>query len=298
MAEKFSIESKLNFRELSLLIVDPNEFSRSLTRDICRSFRFGNITVVGNSLDAIDLLATNLFDVVICDWALHPHSGAGFVRHSRTAAKMRNVCVPIIVLTAVSDLETITVARDIGIHDFLTRPLVLGRLASCLSRTLGAPQTFIRCESYVGPNRRRKQRPFDGPERRAGKFGGTSFRPDEILATAGKLSKPGGLTIGEMVAAGEAVILESEQHYRSVRSQDLDHLFTLTRELKETHRPDDDLIKKLYLKSNDLKGMGQTFGYPLLTDAGELSRAVLKFARQALPFDQVTRPWFAVQGRG
>ena len=30
----------------------------------------------------------------------------------------------------------------------------------------------------------------------------------------------------------------------------------------------------------------------------ELSRAVLKFARQALPFDQVTRPWFAVQGRG
>ena len=61
--------------------------------------------------------------------------------------------------------------------------------------------------------------------------------------------------------------------------------------------------------SDDVKliqAMAQTFARErsqirlslVLTDGSGMSRAVLKFARQASLFEQATRPWLAVQDRG
>ncbi len=270
MLERAPIDSKLNFCKLTMLIVDPNKFSGQLTRDICLGFGFGTVLVVENSLEAIGILGSDEIDVVICDWSLHPHGGAEFIHHVRASPGIRNNCIPIVVLTAICDRETITAARDAGVHDFLTRPLVMGRLVTCLGRILGMPQGFIRSKNYVGPDRRRKQLPLAGPDRRGAGVHANSFHPEQSAVVIGQVKQPGGLTVVEMVTAGETVIASKEEHYRGVRGQDLEHLFNLTRELKETSRPDDGIITRLYLKSNDIKGMGQTFGYPLLTESGGL----------------------------
>jgi hypothetical protein len=42
----------------------------------------------------------------------------------------------------------------------------------------------------------------------------------------------------------------------------------MTKQLKEATAPSPLLIQAIHDKSLDLKGMGQTFGYPLLTEAG------------------------------
>jgi hypothetical protein len=56
--------------------------------------------------------------------------------------------------------------------------------------------------------------------------------------------------------------------YRDVRRQDLDELNQLADQLHQASLPDSTAVEKIYVKANALKAMGQTFGFPLLTEAG------------------------------
>ena len=70
-------------------------------------------------------------------------------------------------LTAYPERGRILAARDAGATEFLRKPIkvetVLGRLVEIIER----PRPFIKCETYFGPDRRRKVEAFDGEDRRA-----------------------------------------------------------------------------------------------------------------------------------
>jgi hypothetical protein len=57
--------------------------------------------------------------------------------------------------------------------------------------------------------------------------------------------------------------------YRDVRRQDLDALAALFTALQQHQGPASAITEEIYLKSSALKSMGQTFGFPLLTEAGD-----------------------------
>jgi len=262
------LEKKLNLKSMTLLIVDGNDFSRTFTRNICRSFNFADILITSNSKDALDHLCSTEIDMMVTDWALKPDWGDVFVRKVRTMPGVRNPYLPIIVLTAMSDRETAAAALNAGTNEFMTRPFELRQLLARFAQVLLNPRPFIRCASYVGPERRRQQREFEGPDRRAGS-NTKQMRPPSVSATVAKVGRPGGLTIGAMEKAGAKVIVEEEVRYRDVRRQDLDDLGGLFDRLRQAAAPDQEIVEQIYLKSHALKGMGQTFGFPLLTDAGD-----------------------------
>lgn len=265
----------INLSEISALVVDPNEFSRNFTKQICRGIKFNDVFATGDIFDSHQILEENKADLIICDWMLSPSGAVEFIRHIRTSAIYPNPSIPIIVLSAINDAKTLIAARDAGINAWIARPIVLSKLIASIEACVKASRPFVKSETYAGPCRRRKQRDFSGEDRRGRSKAFPSLTPPPPPASADlfrRANKAGGLTIEEMIEAGETVIKEEEVRYRDIRRQDLEELFSLIRDFKDSdpdaheHHP----LSRIYRKVNELKGWGQTFGYPFLTRVGDL----------------------------
>ncbi|MFA5040196.1 MAG: response regulator [Bdellovibrionales bacterium] len=289
---------KINLRKVTVLIVDPNEFARTFIRSICRNLHFGNILTTGTTTEAFELLKKNPVHLVVCDWALAPLSSIDFVKQLRASTQLQNSAVPVIILTSTGSPEAIVAARDAGVDDYLTRPIVMRRLLNSFVSVLCMPRVYVKSKTYIGPCRRRKKMPFNGPERRAGwpaKTEGTAAamapppKPDEkvsvintppveedkttdIAATSAdeKGAELGDVSLDEMEKAGEAAIAQEADNYSKVRLDDIAEIFNLVRAMKQPDAPIKDILEGIYKKALDVKGMGNTFGYPLLTKVGDL----------------------------
>src|SRR5262249_52981118 len=119
-------------------------------------------------------------------------------------------------------------------------------------------------------DRRRRARPFKGAERRRDALKAEKLSPSMLAkALAERVLRAGGLSIDELMTAGEAVIAAEEETYPALRPAGFREPNPLGGQLKEAGNGHEELIRKIYGKAHDLKGMGETFGYPMLTDAGD-----------------------------
>lgn len=158
-----------NFSKMSLLLVDGSNFMRSTIRQMCRTFGFAEILEASDGSEALELMRHSHVDVILCDWMTEPLDGFDFTRLIRTAADSPDPFVPVIMLTSRTEKENVTRARDVGVTEFLAKPLSAQTLLSRLVYVCEHPRTFVRCPGYFGPDRRRKtDDKFKGPDRRTG----------------------------------------------------------------------------------------------------------------------------------
>lgn len=273
---------KVNLRKVTVLIVDPNEFSRTFIRSICRNLHFGTILIAANTNEAFDLLRKNQVQLIVCDWELKPLMSTEFVKQLRISKDIANNAVPVIILTSCGSPEAIVAARDAGVDDYLTRPIVMRRLLNSFVSALCMPRVYVRSAAYTGPCRRRRRMLFYGPERRAGWPAKTSAADaavpppttvdkNAVLLGEDKDVEAGdGASLEEMEKAGEAAIAEEADNYSKVRLDDIAEIFELVRQLKQPSAPMQEVLLRMKTKAQDVKGMGNTFGYPLLTRVGDL----------------------------
>lgn len=255
-------EKKVDLLKIPLLIIDSNELSRSFTRSLCRNMHFGDILIAGNSTDALDLLGTKLVGLVLCDCALKPMDAYSFVRKVRANEErwITDSKVPIIMVDSEGSPAGFMEARDAGVNDYLVRPLVMQRLMNSVSSVLASKQPYIKNKTYIGPCRRRKQTTFIGPERRAG------LPP-----------KPASLEPPKLPEKKPAATLErKEPDIIKMRLDDIVELFDLVRQMKEPDASMKEIMDRIFIKSGDVKMMGESFGFPLLTKAADLLCAFVK----------------------
>ena len=60
----------------------------------------------------------------------------------------------------------VRMARDLGANEALVKPLSAKKLANRIMRVVDYPRPFIRARDFFGPDRRRKEKPFRGDDRR------------------------------------------------------------------------------------------------------------------------------------
>ena len=58
-------------------------------------------------------------------------------------------------------------ARDAGVDEFIAKPVTAKALLARINSIVNHRRPFIRTGRYFGPDRRRKNMPFDGPEKRS-----------------------------------------------------------------------------------------------------------------------------------
>ena len=157
----------MRFDLLKILLVDDNQHMRVLLTEILRAIGVKQIFEASDGAQALGQLRAYPIDIVMTDLAMEPMDGIGLVRLIRTSPDSPNPLVPVIMVTGHSTLKRVGDARDVGVTEFLSKPVTARGVIERLTRVVEHPRPFVRTTSYFGPDRRRRADPnYPGPHRR------------------------------------------------------------------------------------------------------------------------------------
>ncbi|MBB4286797.1 response regulator [Roseospira goensis] len=151
---------------LNFLIVDDSGHMRTLVKTILGALGATQVQEARDGATALTEMRHFPADIVVCDRHMAPMDGLAFVRRVRTGSDSPNPFVPIIMLTGETAMTSVVEARDAGVHEFLAKPISARSLYARIQAIIERPRPFVRTPTYFGPNRRRRQVPWAGPERR------------------------------------------------------------------------------------------------------------------------------------
>ncbi|WP_019645148.1 response regulator [Novispirillum itersonii] len=158
--------SDFSLQSTRVLIVDDNPHFRRLLVSVLSSMGCRMIEEATDGADGLKSLTHFPADVALVDWRMAPMDGLDFTRFVRTSPDSPNRYLPILMLSGYTELRLVLDARDAGVHEFIAKPISAKILQSRLQATLQSPRQFVRSPAYFGPDRRRRQVPLKGPERR------------------------------------------------------------------------------------------------------------------------------------
>jgi two-component system, chemotaxis family, chemotaxis protein CheY len=157
----------LRFELIKILLVDDNHHMRLLLTEMLRAIGVLEVHEAGNGAEAIQALRNQPIDIVMTDLAMQPMDGIDFVRRLRNGHQIPNPMVPVIMITGHSTLRRVAEARDVGVNEFLSKPVTARGVIERISRVIEHPRPFVKTNSYFGPDRRRREDPeYPGPYRR------------------------------------------------------------------------------------------------------------------------------------
>ena len=139
------------FDNLKVLIVEDNQHMRSLLRSLLNSVGIRDIVEASNGGTALDVLREKKCDLVLSDLAMKPMDGIMFSTTVRTGERSPNPFVPIIMITGHTEKHRVEAARDVGVTEFLAKPITAQNLFSRIAEIVERPRAFVRCDGYFGP---------------------------------------------------------------------------------------------------------------------------------------------------
>ncbi|MES2473209.1 MAG: response regulator [Pseudomonadota bacterium] len=169
--------SGAGFANLKALIVEDNGHMRALLRTLLNSAGVKDVSEAAHGDAALEILRERKNDLVLTDMAMKPMDGLEFTRQVRNSPQSPNPFVPIIMITGHTERHRVEAARDAGVTEFLAKPITAAHLFSRIALIVERPRAFVRCDSYFGPDRRRRQiEDYAGPWRRAEDFNDRELR--------------------------------------------------------------------------------------------------------------------------
>jgi CheY-like chemotaxis protein len=157
----------LRFELIKILLVDDNHHMRLLLTEILRAIGVREVYEATNGAEALQTLRSQPIDIVMTDLAMQPMDGIDFVRRLRNGQESPNPMAPVIMITGHSTLRRVAEARDVGVTEFLSKPVTARGVIERINRVVEHPRPFVKTTSYFGPDRRRRDDPdYPGPYRR------------------------------------------------------------------------------------------------------------------------------------
>jgi CheY-like chemotaxis protein len=159
----------LRFDLLNILLIDDNRHMLILLNEILRAIGVRNIHAAHDGGRALRIIAQNPIDLIMTDLAMEPLDGLDLVRRLRASPDIAHAMIPVIMITGHSTLRRVAEARDAGVNEFLSKPVTTRGLLQRIGMIVDQPRGFVKCNTYVGPDRRRRSEPaYYGPRRRLG----------------------------------------------------------------------------------------------------------------------------------
>jgi DNA-binding response OmpR family regulator len=158
---------KIDFSVVRFLVVDHNQMMQEMVRDILLMLEAQTVFRAFNIDQARRVLREETIDVLVTERNIGPESGLDLLRYIRHHPDSPNRVLPVVMLTADSEEEYVVEARDCGVTEFLAKPFSIEGLYRRLVAAIARPRPFINTDGYFGPDRRRRQIAFGGPDRRA-----------------------------------------------------------------------------------------------------------------------------------
>ncbi|MGD0189477.1 MAG: response regulator [Rhizomicrobium sp.] len=156
------------FSKIRVLFVDDNMHMRTLMRSLLNALGVTQLADASDGGHAFAVMNEFKPDIVITDLTMEPVDGIEFTRMVRSRKDSTNPFVPIIMVTGHTERSRVEAARDAGVTEFIAKPITVQNLTGRLNQIIERPRPFIRSDTYIGPDRRRRNRAdeHDGPWRR------------------------------------------------------------------------------------------------------------------------------------
>jgi len=141
---------------LKVLVIEPHELMRNLMRDVFRTLNVEEIQVVPTVESAETTLGAFNPDIIFTDWS-PALDGVEFIRKIRMEqGATDDRFVPIVLVSAYTDLKNVCIARDSGMSEFLAKPVSAQLIYKRICTILEKPRDYIDTDDFFGPDRRRR----------------------------------------------------------------------------------------------------------------------------------------------
>lgn len=150
---------------IKLALVDDHDPYLRMLKAMADGLGFRQIFTAASCASAREMLQEVRPDILVLDYRLGDGDGIAltqWIRASNTPLKF----IPVIMLSGYANREMVNAARDGGVTEFLAKPISPRDLFRRLATIVDRPRPFVRTKGYFGPDRRRRESPFKGPERR------------------------------------------------------------------------------------------------------------------------------------
>jgi CheY-like chemotaxis protein len=150
------VEDRLNFSEISALVVDGDCYSTGIIGQILRGFGLDRNYAVPDGESAKKQLLAGKYDLMIVESVLPDMRGAALIRWLRRNPNMLLRYLPIVVITGYAHFSNVLAARDCGASSVVRKPVSPTVLYDHIAWSANTDRPFIESDGYAGPSRRFK----------------------------------------------------------------------------------------------------------------------------------------------
>jgi CheY-like chemotaxis protein len=123
----------MEIQNFQVLIVDDNEINRDmLARRLHR--RDFNLSMAINGREALSMIQANLYDLILLDIMMPEIDGYAVLKYLKENSRLRDI--PVIMISALEEMDSVMKCMEIGADDYLTKPFDPEMLKAAVSRCL------------------------------------------------------------------------------------------------------------------------------------------------------------------
>jgi two-component system chemotaxis response regulator CheY len=123
-------------QDLKALVVDDNAYARTAVAATLRKLGLVAIDELAAAAPAVGAIQATRYDIVFMDWYMPEMNGAALLQVIRDPRFQANGRVPVVMMTAYPNRETIARAKELGANEVLTKPFSQAHAAAALGRLM------------------------------------------------------------------------------------------------------------------------------------------------------------------
>ncbi len=120
---------------MNILVVDDYQTMIRIIRNLLKQLGFENVDEAKDGQEALGLLRSGKYNLVISDWNMEPMTGFELLKHVRADDKLKRT--PFIMVTAESKTENVIAAKQAGVNNYIVKPFNAQTLKAKLVSVIG-----------------------------------------------------------------------------------------------------------------------------------------------------------------
>ncbi len=148
------MKTAARFAAAKVLVVDDEHFMRKVVHTLLTSIGIGAVFEAADGLEGLERIRQERPDAAIVDWNMPKLDGPGFVRLVRSPMTFSYPDVPIIMLTGHGERSRVLEALQLGVNEYLLKPVSGHALQERLVSVLTNPRPIVQRPGYYGPEPR------------------------------------------------------------------------------------------------------------------------------------------------
>ena len=173
----------INLTGAVTMVVDDSAFAADITSSALLGFGIKTRYSMRSAAEAIEVLRETEVDLLVIDCEMPGMDGFDLVHWLRRSGPP-NAFVPVIMTAAHIRRSMVTKARDCGANFVITKPFSAASLLERIVWVARDGRPFLEVGEYFGPDRRFRETPPPGTERRSEVIRRVAFEAEKAAAAA------------------------------------------------------------------------------------------------------------------